>query len=453
MSFSYKHESKIFFWIVSILFSTFIFSILYYFNIFNDTYVCIIPCYFSIALLVGLFFLGFFSRKTTLFVYSFIKKKDPYYKITKDLSEDTKKMIKRYKEVVYNIDLGEKDRSIEIIQRTVGFNREYAKKVFYIVKNIKKTKSILILSGFFLAIILYFSITYIDFLIFIKETTFFTISIVLIVFLLFYFKSLLFSDLPIDFYLNLIKVNKIRLEENKEDIKECEKELSDYFDQTYKKNKLLKEKVYFLTQRGIKKKDIIDILNSKGISSFGLKDIIMQSKESNLKENIKTNELEVSKNLEDIINLYAQTRTIDKKILELKEKLDNLKNVQETIEKINTDKWDYYKNIKFNSFFRNEHLDKDLSEEISNKINFKKELTKNYQDTVKDLYNSFYPFVSSLTKDKISSILISKGYSYETINDLFEKFKENKIDLDKNKMSFQEKMVSKINSFYESFKD
>jgi len=37
--------------------------------------------------------------------------------------------------------------------------------------------------------------------------------------------------------------------------------------------------------------------------------------------------------------------------------------------------------------------------------------------------------------------------------DLFDEFKKNNIDLTKNKKTFQDKIISKINNVYESFKD
>ncbi len=456
MGYSYRLESRFFFWILSVLLTSLIFSVLYFFEVFKSSS-SNISFIISLVILGILFLIGIFSTKTTSFFYSFINRPNDLAKVlTKinidDSEKNIEKMVRRFKEVFYNLNLSEKEKSIDIIQKTVGFTKESAVKVYLILKNISFTKNILILSGVLISVIVYLILTKVDFFIFIKETKFFPIAVSLIIFLIFLFESVLISKLPTNFYLNLVNINKKQLTENKKSIKKEEDILSDFFKMREEKRNIIKKTVTALTRRGIRKQDVISILDNKQVSVFGLKDLVMQANEEFVNTTEKTSYEEVSQTIDNIVLLYKQIKEIDQKILDLKKNIDEIKDVQETIEKINSSDWDYYRNIKF-KMKQSKEEERSISSEIVHKIHHVSELKESHEDMLKTLYNSFLPYKDTLTKDKVYFILISKGYSYETIIDLLDEFKKNKIDLNKNTESLQDKVVSKINNLYDSFKD
>jgi hypothetical protein len=455
MSYEYKIESKVFFWIFSLFITTIIFSIIYYSFVadsnFNKLYLFIL----YLVCCVGIFLIGVFLTNVTTFLYSIIQPKDYFSKDLKNSndSENNLKMIKRYKEVFYNLDFGDKEKSIDIIQRTVGFSDVDSRNVYSILKNLIKNKTFLVLSGIIISLIVYVILTSINVFFIVKESIFLPISVSLIIFLIFIFESVSISKLPVNFYMNIINVNRKKLIENKKDLAENQKKLNLIFKEKEAKKDKIIHLVSFLINKNIKKKDIIDMLTSQGVESSELKDLILDASEGYRSIETKTTYDEVSSKIDEIILLYTEIKNIDVEIFTLKKKIIKLKKIQETIEKINSDDWDYYRNINLDLIRRSKDFEKNIDEEILNKINKRNELEQNRGYILKNLYESFLPYKDTLTKERISSILISKGYSYEMLSDILDEFKKNNIDLDKNKRSLQDKFVSKINSFYDSFRN
>jgi hypothetical protein len=455
MSYEYKVESKVFFWIFSLFITTIVFSIIYYSFVadsnFNKLYLFIL----YLVCCVGIFLIGVFLTNVTTFLYSIIQPKDYFSKDLKN-SNDSKnnlKMIKRYKEVFYNLDFGDKEKSIDIIQRTVGFSDVDSRNVYSILKNLIKNKTFLVLSGIIISLIVYVILTSINVFFIVKESIFLPISVSLIIFLIFIFESVSISKLPVNFYMNIINVNRKKLVENKKDLAENQKKLNLIFKEKEAKKDKIIHLVGFLINKNIKKKDIIEMLASQGVESSELKDLILDASEGYRSIETKTTYDEVSSKIDEIILLYTEIKNIDVEIFTLKKKIIKLKKIQETIEKINSDDWDYYRNINLDLIRRSKDFEKNIDEEILNKINKRNELEQNRGYILKNLYESFLPYKDTLTKERISSILISKGYSYEMLSDILDEFKKNNIDLDKNKRSLQDKFVSKINSFYDSFRN
>jgi len=457
MSYSYRKESRFFFIVLSILVSSFIFSVLYFFQVFGASLTNKLPFIFSIIILVLLFIIGIFNSKLTIKVYNFISKPRDLSKLIArinldDSEKNIQKMISRFKEVFYNLELSDKKGSIQTIRRTVGFDDDSALKVYKILKHISFTKKILTISGVLISIIIYLILTKVNLFIFLKETRFFPIAISLLFFIIFLFESILYSKIPSSFYINLVIINKKALNNNLDQIKEKEENLNFVFKDRESIRTNIKEIIFSLTKKGLKKTDILEIVNSKNKDSYGLKDLIMQSSEDFSFKGSKVSFDEVSKDMDNILKFYDDIKNKEKEIITLKEKIDEIKDVQETIEKINSDEWDYYKHLKLN-LKKSRETEKNISDEIYSKLHHRSELMENKADVIKELYDLFVKYKESITKDKIYSFLISKGYSYETIMDLFDEFKKNNIDLSKNKVTVQDKIISKINNFYDSFRD
>ncbi len=457
MSYSFRFESKIFFWIIGLFITTIIFCLLFYLKVFSEKF-DYLSFVISLALLFIFFFIGFFTNYLPTKTYSLINKKKNLLKELEamnieDSDKKIEKMIKRFKEVFYNINFSEKEKSIDILQRTIGFSKENAKQVYLTLKDISKTKYILIFAGILISIIVYLLITNLNIFLFLTETRFLPISISLFIFLFLFFKAVVISKLPVSFYLNLLVINKKQLIENKELISKTEDDFKQLLSDKEKVQENTKQMVFDLTSKGVSKKDILDILDSKQNLTFQLKEIIMQSPESR-KTTSKTDYDEINKYLKNILDKFNEIKDIDNTLINIKDKISEIKKVQETIEKINSDDWDYYKNLNFSFILSSsKEFEKKITNEIFEKIEAKRTKQENYNQLLKDLYDSFLPYKDSFSKEKISSILISRGYSYETVIDLLDLFKKNKIDLDKNKRNFQTRLITRINNIYDSFKD
>jgi SOS response regulatory protein OraA/RecX len=456
MAYTYKLESRVFFWILSVLFSSLLFAVLYFFDFFgiNSSF----PFNISFIILVGLFFLGVFSPKITMKIYSIISRtenelKKIFNSELSDTEKNTEQMISRYKEIFYNLNFGEKQKSIEVIQRTIGFSKESAIKVYSILKEITRTKFLITVAGFLVGIIVYVLFTNLSFFEVIKNTKLFPIAISLILIFMFYFESIIASKLPASFYLNILNINQKQLLENKKDINKKEENLTNLFNVRDDKRKKLKSVVTELTKKGVKKEDIIEILASKGINDYKTKEIIMEAREDWSTTKLKTNFDDVAKDIKIITDFHNEIKNIEQELLNLKKNIVEIKIVQETIEKINSDDWDYYKHMQFSDVLKSNAFEKVQNEDIINKIHLRREVKSDYGQIINELYNTFLPSVNTLSKDKISSILISKGYSYEIVTDLLDKFKQNKVVFKTNNNRFQDKLISKINNLYESFKD
>ncbi len=457
MSYSFKKESRLFFWILSILLSSLIFSILYYFQVFGISKNNSLPFIFSLIILIVLFIVGFFNYKLTTKLYSFISFPRDLSKLISrinldDSEENIQKMISRFKEVFYNLDLSDKDGSIFIIRKTVGLDSDAAFKVYKILKNISFTKNVLTISGFLISVIVYFIITKVSLFNIIGETKFFPISISLLLFFIFLFESRLSSKIPSSFYINLVIINKKALINSKKDLTESENEINSTFSKRDEIREKIKDVVFNLTKQGFKKKDIVEIIDSRKKDSYGLKDLIMQSNEDFNSQANKASFKDVSLEIENILKFYEDVKNKEKEVLSLKEKINQIREIQETVEKINSNDWDYYKNIKLN-LNKSKEFERNITDEISSKLHHRSELKEDKAEIIRNLYNLFINYKDSITKDQVYSFLISKGYCYETIMDLFDEFKKNNIDLTKNKKTFQDKIISKINNVYDSFKD
>lgn len=453
----YRFESKIVFWIFGLLISTIIFSILYYSNFFDSKYQ-LFPFNFSLVLLILFFFIGFFSNKWPAILYSFFNNKNKFSKdsILRNVqynNDKTKILIKRFKEIFSNIKFSDKKESLSILRRTVGFSNKSAEEVYNILKQINKRKYQLIFSGILVSILIYLLITNLNFLSFITKTKFYPLAISLLIFLIFFFKGISLSKLPINFYLNLVIINKKAINESKENLVLLNQKLTDLYNDEKKNQQKLKDLVYDLTCKGVLKKEILEILKEQDKLNSKLKLLIDESREEyNITSKKDYNQINYS--IKEIVDQYEVLKIIDNDIYNLKQEILEAEKIKETIEKINSDDWEYYKNLKLTSILRrSKDFEDKITDQIFQNIDYKKNVKKDYNLILNDLYQATLPYSKTLTKNKLASILISRGYSYEVVDDLINLFEKNNIDLDKNKSSVQNKIITSINSIYESFRD
>lgn len=453
MSYTYRLESRFFFWILSILFSSFVFSVLYFFQVFHKY----ITLTISFLVLVVLFFVGLFSYKYTIFFYNLVKKEYNLKKTLEKIADEetnneTLKLIKRFKEVFYSLNLSEKKESIKTIQEIVGLSPDSAENVYKILKNINFTKSVLKFFGLLLAVGCYFVFTKIPLFNFFKESVFFPFAIAFLFLFIFFYESIIVSKLPDKFYLTLIDINKKQIKKSLQEITLKENDLVKLENKKKELIKKLKERVTLLTEKGIKKKDIIEIYSSKQILTKQFKNFILDAIDNfPIPHKQKSASFqEIKTIMDEIESLYTQILMVDKEIQSFKQKIIDDKKMNESMQAINKKDW-VYRNKNFKNKL-NEYS-KEIELEIYNKLDNFQELNREREKTIKTLYDTLTPYLENLTNEKVSSLLISKGYDYEMIVDLLDEFKKNYIDLNKNKRSFQDKIISKINKLYFMFKE
>jgi hypothetical protein len=458
LSESYIYKSKLFFWIFGLLFSLFIISIIYilpfFESIINSSVILLI-----FLILIGLFFgFGLVFQNIPIKLYSLFYKKENinYDQFIKNINsqasvEEIRELVRRFRQIINTIAsfkyLG---NQAYILMYTLGLSKNHANRITKIIVKIKLIKIFFWFLGIVICVGVLLLIRYLPIFDFINDTIYLPILISVTIFLFFVLESFLFTKLPDSFYLDLIRVNKIQLIENKLFL-EKQKE-------TLKNKKEVKEKIeddisltikYFM-KNNMSENTIKGLLKRYSVSEDKIEKIISNVKKDNVynnsKNQLKLTDATIKLSLAKLHESFSKLRYLDNKLKNISDSVDNLTEKQENIEGINKNNWNKYLQKILNK-------DKDSKKKVLEDIDSKKIKSSdisNPSKVVDFLYDMLLPHVKNHTQDELKSLLFYKGYSFELIQDVFNKFKENKIYF-KNKISFQEKIINKINSLYDLF--
>jgi hypothetical protein len=494
-----KLKIKLFFWSFGLIFIFITYYLLFYVPVFSYLIESIYIPYLILLILLVLFFLiGNYSSKIPLFWYNLFWKKD-LKGVLKEIEirrkeEEVDELVKKLKQSINILSKNKYSNiSIKYLIDNIGVSEESASKIILNIKRLKRLKTLSVFLGLFLAIILYFSVTNLSLFSHIPQYIFLISAI--IIFLLFVLEGYLVTRMPDSFYLDLINVNKKKL-------LEYQKEMifkSNYLNNLNAKQKEslenIKNAIKFLLNQNISKDSIVSFFNKYDISKETINQLIVISKNeidkdannSELSSKSKKNDfksdamikLTLSKihdSFEQINNIYTQVTKLQKEVLDISERQKRLEkialsksiNSNKNINSQNNLKTNTFTNQKQNSIIRNEFQNKEIqNKEIKSikdisfdlkKINSKKlkellnKKDSEYQKLISYLYHLFLPYKDDISQNDVFSTLLYHNYPYEVVEDVLQKFKDKKVIFAKdNKYSISEKIVNKINSFYEIF--
>jgi hypothetical protein len=486
-----KLKIKLFFWSFGLIFIFITYYLLFYVPVFSYLIENIYIPYLILLILIVLFFLiGNYSSKIPLFWYNLFWKKD-LKGVLKEIEikrkeEEIDQLVNKLKKSINILSKNKfSDISIKYLVDNIGVSPESANKIILNIKRLRRLKTLSVFLGLFLAIILYFSVTNLSLFSHMPQYIFLISSI--IIFLLFVLEGYLVTRMPDSFYLDLININKKKL-------LEYQKEMilkSNYLNNLNIKQKEsidnIKNAIKFLLNQNINKESIINFFNKYNMSKETINQLIVisekeinQSQESFKLESISKNKdfksdamikLTLSKihdSFEQINNIYVQVTKLQEEVLDISKRQKRLEkialskpinlskniNPQNTLEINNQEQKPIIKN---NLKDKIDHSIQDISKDLK-KINSKKlkellsKKDSEYNKLINYLYHLFLPHKDELSQNDVFSTLISNNFPYEIVEDVLQKFKDKNVIFAKdNKLSFSEKIVNKINYFYEIF--
>jgi hypothetical protein len=266
--------------------------------------------------------------------------------------------------------------------------------------------------------------------------------------------------MPDSFYLNLININKEKILEVKRESLEKEEKLNNYNQKQKGLLDNIQKATKFLLSQDVSKEAISNFFSKYDVDQSTISKFIeMSEKELNLEKNNSGKVLFNAKSdsairltLSKIHDSFEQINQIYNEVSKLQKEVSEISQRQEKLEKMSTISVSKeVKKLKKEPIMSNKY--KDLKKADPKEI---KELldkrNEEYDKLISYLYHLFLPTVETSSQNDVFSTLVYYGYPYEIVEDVLQKFKDKKITFGKDKkISFSEKLVNKINSFYDLF--
>lgn len=464
-----KGNSKIFFWIFGIIFAIVIYisiKTIPFFSYLNQ--IMWLPLFISLIIIILFFIIGNFSKKVPFYYISLIFNKNK--KNLKDLSlkieeketeSDIQNLVSKLKNILKIISAyGYSKESSLFLINSIGISKASAEKIIHELKRLRNIKRTCIFLGLFISISVFILISYLPIFEFIKEVTILRFAIPFVILFLFFLEGFLVTRMPQSFYLKLIDLNKETILNNKKLILEKYTNIKKIKDVEKKDIASIKQTIKYLLKEGLKKEWIEQIIKNYGfssdVSSEFVDEAIKELKElpKDLKE-IKLGNAALKLSLAKIEESFSDLKKIYSKLSELQSVVDNLSKRQKELETLS--EIAIKKQLKSLSG-KNSQLNKQLSETlekpiISIDLEKLKKLGEDPErnEIVNFLYNLVLPYIKNYSEKELVSLLLYKGYSYELVEDLILKIKNNKKKFGKIEKSAQEKIISKINLLYNLF--
>ncbi len=210
-----KNIVKLFFWIFGIIFS----AIAYYLIITLPSFAYIkevqfLPFLIVLIILILFFLIGILLSKFPIFWYSKLRSsniKDVLDEVNfKNKEENIDDLVRQLKEAISVLSKSNySEASINYFITNIGISREYVNRIILNIKQLKRLKTLSVLMGLVISIVLYLIITNLPMFDHISRLIFLISAI--IIFLLFVLEGYLVTRMPDAFYLNLININKDKL--------------------------------------------------------------------------------------------------------------------------------------------------------------------------------------------------------------------------------------------------
>jgi len=464
-----KGNSRIFFWGFGIIFALVVYiciTTIPFFSYLNQ--IVWLPLFISLIIILLFFIIGNFSKKVPFYYVSLIFNKDR--KHLKDLTlkieeteteSDLNSLVNKLKDIFRIISAyGYSKESSLFLINSIGISKASAEKIILELKRLKNIKKTCIFLGIFIAVSVFALINYLDVFLFIKENLILRFSIPFIILFLFFLEGFLVTRMPQSFYLKLINLNKETILKNKKLLLEKYTNINKIKDVEKKDINSIKQTIKYLLKEGLKKEWIEQIIKNYGfsssVSSKFIEEATKELKElpKDLKE-IKLGSSALKLSLARIEESFSDLKEIYSKLSELQSIVDDLSKRQKELETLSEIaikkqlKSLSRKNSKLNQQF-SEPIEKPIISIDLNKLK-KLEVEPERNEIVNFLYNLVLPHIKNYSEKELVSLLLYKGYSFELVEDLILKIKDNKKEFGKKEKSTQEMIINKINLIYNLF--
>jgi hypothetical protein len=415
-------------------------------------------------IIILLFFLiGILFSKIPFFWYSKFRKSNLNEVLSevdvKKTEENIDQLVDKLKDAIRNISKSNYSQiSINYLIKNVGISKESADGIVKNIKRLKRLKTLSIALGVIISLGLYFFVSSLPVFNIIPNYVFIISAV--IIFLLFVLEGYLITRMPDSFYLNLININKEKILEVKRESLEKEEKLNNYNQKQKGLLDNIQKATKFLLSQDVSKEAISNFFSKYDVDQSTISKFIeMSEKELNLEKNNSGKVLFNAKSdsairltLSKIHDSFEQINQIYNEVSKLQKEVSEISQRQEKLEKMSTISVSKeVKKLKKEPIMSNKY--KDLKKADPKEI---KELldkrNEEYDKLISYLYHLFLPTVETSSQNDVFSTLVYYGYPYEIVEDVLQKFKDKKITFGKDKkISFSEKLVNKINSFYDLF--
>jgi hypothetical protein len=415
-------------------------------------------------IIILLFFLiGILFSKIPFFWYSKFRKSNLNEVLSevdvKKTEENIDQLVDKLKDAIRNISKSNYSQiSINYLIKNVGISKESADGIVKNIKRLKRLKTLSISLGVIISFGLYFFVRSLPVFNIIPNYVFIISAV--IIFLLFILEGYLITRMPDSFYLNLININKEKILEVKRESLEKEEKLNNYNQKQKGLLDNIQKATKFLLSQDVSKEAISNFFSKYDVDQSTISKFIeMSEKELNLEKNNSGKVLFNAKSdsairltLSKIHDSFEQINQIYNEVSKLQKEVSEISQRQEKLEKMSTISVSKeVKKLKKEPIMSNKY--KDLKKADPKEI---KELldkrNEEYDKLISYLYHLFLPTVETSSQNDVFSTLVYYGYPYEIVEDVLQKFKDKKITFGKDKkISFSEKLVNKINSFYDLF--
>lgn len=459
-----KNLTKLFFWIFGIIFS----GIFYFFSKTSTslsyiTEIKFLPYVIMLIIILLFFLIGILFSKIPFFWYSKFRKSNLNEVLSevdvKKTEENIDQLVDKLKDAIRNISKSNYSQiSINYLIKNVGISKESADGIVKNIKRLKRLKTLSISLGVIISLGLYFFVSSLPVFNIIPNYVFIISAV--IIFLLFILEGYLITRMPDSFYLNLININKEKILEVKRESLEKEEKLNNYNQKQKGLLDNIQKATKFLLSQDVSKEAISNFFSKYDVDQSTISKFIeMSEKELNLEKNNSGKVLFNAKSdsairltLSKIHDSFEQINQIYNEVSKLQKEVSEISQRQEKLEKMSTISVSKeVKKLKKEPIMSNKY--KDLKKADPKEI---KELldkrNEEYDKLISYLYHLFLPTVETSSQNDVFSTLVYYGYPYEIVEDVLQKFKDKKITFGKDKkISFSEKLVNKINSFYDLF--
>jgi predicted membrane protein len=455
-----KRTFKTLFWIFGLVFTGMIYYLIFNYSSFQYIKESIFLTYSILLVCLILFFIlgNIVSNYPILWSFKLRSKKlgTVVSEIeVKKKEEELEYLVKKIKQTLsYLSNEKYSDFSINYLMQTVGISKENAQNILLNIRKLKRLRTISIILGMLISIFIYFFVSSIASLENISKVILISSSI--IVFLLFVLEGYLVTRMPNSFYLNLLNINQKKIIDSQ---KERVNKFSQLKNFNLKQDEFLntiKDSVKFLLNQNISKSDIIDFFKKYNVNENIISQLIISAEKEILPENkikiksdsaIKLSLKNIEDNLKKIKEISQQVTNLEKQVIEISNKQKKL----ESLSSIDLSK--EIKKLKKDPIVQNKIKGSGSEKVDLNKIkNLINDKSQDYEKLINYLYHLFLPLAETSSKNDVFSTLVYYGYPYEVIEDLLQRFKDKDVTFAKDKkFTLTERIVNKINNFYEFF--
>jgi|GEM_PF-3579913 len=457
-----KTNSKILFWIFGIVFSVVLYFVLTSVNVFLYISQTVwLPIFIILIVLILFFVIGNFSSKIPSFFFcSLFNKKQNLSKLKeiiakKESQEDIDLLVKRIKSIFNSISASKySEESIVVLINLIGVDKEHAQNIVKNIVRLRALKRTCWILGIILFIIIYILIIRLPIFSFITVIPVLPFAVAFTVLLLFVLEGILITRMPESFYLDLVKINKHKIIDNKIKLTTSSKDITNYQEKQKQDIQEIKQTLrYLLKQHDLNKKWIEKILTNYNISEKVAKQFIdeisneISNKEKVVPKSSKAQEATIKLSLAKIHENFMNLKSIYNKLSLIQKDISSLSDRQKELETVSKSK--IMKDLK-------DYSKKEINKSIKTKLTKFKSKMENEKNTsyykmIVYLYNLVLPNVSKYSEKSLFGLLISDGLSYEVTSDVIKKLKDNNIMFGKRNIKLQEVVVNKVNSIYDKF--